>query len=238
MKTKIADLFETYQVLVDNIENSQEIFANSGMKNISRKLYFGFFPLGSGNFTTKSKIAEAEIYENGVMFLGNDFGTISYFNNIKNLSEESNKTVQTLKKLNPELESAFFTNFFLGLRDDISHQGMTNTKKTIKFRPEFEAMCYNFFLVQLEVINPNLVFCLGKEVGKIMSEKSNLFSNFNLENSTFKELFEKDKYLVETDDAVLGKRRFILIPHPSYAHLNWNKKIKEIISKEIKNAYR
>ena len=238
MKTKITDLFETYQVLIDNRENSQEIFENSGMKNISKKLNFGFFPLGSGNFTLKSKIAEAEIYEYGVMFLGNDFGTISYFNNIKNLSEENNKTIQTLKKLDPKLESAFFTNFFLGLRDDISHQGMTNTKKTVKFRPEFEEMCYNFFLVQLEIINPNLVFCLGKEVGKILSKKSNLFSNFNLENSTFKELFEKDKHLVETDDAVLGKRRFILIPHPSYAHLNWNKKIKETISKEIKNACR
>jgi len=238
MKTNITTLFETYQVLIDNRENSAKIFENSGMKNISRKLYFGFFPLGSGIFTEQSKIKEAEISENGIMFLGNDFGTVSYFESLKNKSEENNKTIQMLKKLDLNLENSFFTNFHLGLRDNNEHKSMTNIKKTIKFNADYEEMCYNYFLVQLEVINPRLIICLGKDVGKILSKKSDIFAKFNMKNKTFKSLFESKECIVETNDEIFDKRRFLLIPHPSYAHLNWNEKILNLVNKEIKNASR
>jgi len=235
---KIESLFEKYDTVVNSFPNSEQIFEVSGIINRRKELDYGFFPLGSGIFTENHKIEYASIDENGIMFLGNDFGTITYFKKIysKDKSEENNRTIQNLKTLKPDLHKCFFTNFFLGLRDDETHKGTTNTIKIAPSHDDFKELCYKFFLEQIKTINPKTIVCLGKEVGHILSEThTSLFEKFNLKRNNITELFSTKDFIVETDDKTLGKRKFILVPHPSYAHINWRKnniqeKIKQALS--------
>lgn len=219
---KINELFEVYQTLITNQDNTEKYFKDSGMINSSEVLDYGFFPLGSGILNDKSEISKAKIEDNLIMVLGNDFGTVSYLNEkcINKREPETNKTIKNLKSLGLNTDKTFFTNLFLGVRNDRKFIGTTNINKTIKFSKEYKEMCFNFFLVQLELINPSIVICLGKEVGKFISEKYKEFINFKLTNTNFNNLFNDNKFVVHTKNNYLGDRKFILIPHPSYAHAN------------------
>lgn len=232
---EIKTLFEVYKTLITNQENSEKFFKDSGMLNISEKLDFGFFPLGSGILNLKSEIARAEIEDNSVMILGNDFGTYTYLSEKckNNRESETNKTIQNLKNLKLNLSQTFFTNFYLGVRNDIEIIGTTNTNKIVNYSNEYIQICLNFFQVQLELINPSTVVCMGKEVGKILSENFKELSDFNLKNSNFIELYKENKFVKEIENDSLGKRKFILIPHPSYSHINWTDEIIGKINNEI-----
>lgn len=47
---------------------------------------------------------------------------------------------------------------------------------------------------------------------------------------------EKKDYIIHTDDGIFEQRKFILIPHPSYAHINWNRHdIKSKIESALQN---
>ena len=213
---KISILFEAYNSQVHSTPNAESIFSEAGMITDSGKLKFGFFPLGSGILTDKSEIADAEIEEGGTMVLGHDFGTVSYVNErCKDRRENNSRTVQNLKDIGLDMERTFFTNFYLGLRNDEKHTEMGMTKLAVKRTNDYKMFCHNFFIEQLRLINPSLVICLGKEVGRILPKifkaitqpDKSLLSIYADESST--------EYVVHTDDALYGKRKFILIPHPS-----------------------
>lgn len=232
---QIKEVFKVYQTMITNQDNTERYFKDSGMKNVSEILDYGFFPLGSGILNNQSEINKAEIEDNLVMVLGNDFGTLTYLNEkCKNNREpEANKTICNLKQLGLNLEQTFFTNLFLGVRNNEKFTETTNIKKTIKFSKEFKEMCYNFFLVQLELISPSIIICLGKEVGKFLAQKNEELTGFSLKNTNFINLFTENKFFIQTKSNYLGNRKFILIPHPSYAHVNWTEDIKNKIKNEI-----
>lgn len=240
---KIKTLFETYTQLVANKANSETIFANSGMVNDFMKLDFGFFPLGSGILTNekdKSRIENATIEDNGTMVLGNDFGTFTYVETkCKNNREDSSKTIANLQNIGLNIKTTFFTNFYLGLRNDKLYKGTTNTKRIKQIKQDYKNLCFNFFLVQLELINPKTVVCLGAEVGQTLSEFSPVFSNFSTKKNKISNLFAdttKQDYVIHTNDSIFEQRKFVLIPHPSYAHINWNKHdIKNKIESALQN---
>ena len=237
---KIKTLFETYETLITNKVGSKMIFEKSGMVDISKKLDFGFFPLGSGVLSeTKSQINNASIDDDCVMVLGNDFGTVTYLETkCKNNRENSSKTIANLMCLGLNLDTTFFTNFYLGLRNDKVHQGTTMTKKVKKMEQDYKDLCYNFFKVQLEMINPKTVVCLGAEVGQTLSEFSNVFSNFAAKSKISNLYAEatKQSYVIHTNDTTFEKRKFVLIPHPSYAHINWKRNdIENKIKSALKN---
>lgn len=236
---KIKILFETYEQLVTNKANSEKIFTNSGMLNDYEKLDFGFFPLGSGILTDRSKIDDATITDGGTMVLGNDFGTISYVEKcMKSKREDNSKTITNLQNIGLNLTTTFFTNLYLGIRNDKLYTGTSMTRRVKPLEQEYKDLCYNFFLAQLELINPKTVVCLGSEVGQTLSEFSNVFSGFSTKKNKISSLFadeSKQDYIINTNDAIFEQRKFILIPHPSYAHINWNKHdIKNKIEKAIK----
>lgn len=236
----IKTLFETYEVLITNKLGSEKIFTSSGMVNTNKILDFGFFPLGSGILAdNKSQIKKASIEEDGIMILGNDFGTVTYLETkCKNNREDNSKTITNLLSLGLTRDTTFFTNFYLGLRNDNLYPGTTMTKRVKKLEQDYKNLCYNFFTVQLEMINPKTIICLGTEVGQTLSEYSNLFKTFSKKHSTITKLYadnSKADYIVNIDDNYLGQRKFILIPHPSYGHINWAKNdIKNKIIKTIK----
>lgn len=237
----ISALYETYEVLITNKLGSEKIFSNSGMVNASKILDFGFFPLGSGILAeNKSQIEKATIAEGGIMILGNDFGTVTYLaTKCQNNRENSSKTITNLLSLGLSLDITFFTNFYLGLRDDELYQGTSMTKRVKKLEQDYKDLCFDFFKVQLEMINPKTIVCLGKEVGHTLSEYSNLFKTFSKKHSTILNLYTDNsnaEYIINIDDNYLGQRKFILIPHPSFGHINWVKNdIKSKIVKAIKD---
>ena len=110
----IQTLFETYEVLITNKLGSKKIFTNSGMLNTNKVLDFGFFPLGSGILAdNKSPISKASIEDNGIMILGNDFGTVSYLETkCKNNKENSSKTITNLLGLGLNLDLNIITEHF------------------------------------------------------------------------------------------------------------------------------
>ena len=237
----IKTLFETYKILVSNKIGSKEIFEKSGMVDKSKILDFGFFPLGSGILTeTKSEIKKAAIEENGTLILGNDFGTITYLETkCKNNREKNSKTIDNLLKLELNLETTFFTNFYLGLRNDQKHLGTTMTKRVVKLQQDYKDLCNNFFDVQLSMLEPRTIICLGSDVGQTLSEYSKLFKTLSKKYSTISNLYadeNKKEYIVNIDDNQYGKRKFILIPHPSFGHINWKKNyIEEKIKAALQN---
>ena len=237
----IKTLFETYKVLITDKSGSGKIFTNSGMVITNKILDFGFFPLGSGLLAdNKSQINKASLEEDGIMILGNDFGTVTYLETkCKNNRENNSKTISNLLSLGLNLDTTFFTNFYLGLRDDKLHKGTTMTKRVKKLEQDYKDLCYNFFSIQLEMINPKTIICLGAEVGQTLSEYYNLFKTFSKKYSTITKLYADNSnsdYIININDNYLGQRKFILIPHPSYGHINWGKNdIKNKIIKAIKD---
>lgn len=203
--------------LLDKLQNlSKEksietLFQKSGMVNKYNQLDFGFFPLGKGILTSDL------IHENNfkIMVLGNDFGTDEYLQDcIKNHKRESESKSPTIRnlitKLNINLCTTFFTNLHLGVRND--------GKNTLRLDPltnDYKVFCFNFLKIQLNIINPNIVICLGHDVRKSLIESSPLFSNWLPKNKTLKNLYDvNENFQIEINDAELGKRKFIVIPHP------------------------
>ena len=206
---EIKNLFKEYEKVFSGIPHIDSMFCNSGMTNDFAKLDYGFFPLGSGILTENSKKDIAKIDNCKIMVLGNDFGTREYLKNIKNNKEkETSPTIRNLIQntgLGLNTETTFFTNLFMGLR---SEGKMTGKKK---LTTEFKKVCFDFLQIQLKLINPRIVICLGTEVGQALSEK-NEFLDFSFINN-----------IVKTSSPFFGNRTYILIPHPSYAHINWKK---------------
>lgn len=234
---KIKNLLDAYKLKISTTINVDLVFSQSGMVKEFPEFNFGFFPVGSGVFTGKSSMEEAEIEEGGTLVLGHDFGTVDYvINKCKNNSENNSKTINNLKDIGLEIEKTFFTNFYMGLRDNKNHPGTTMTKLIMPRQQDYKIFCFAFFKKQLELINPKIVICLGTAVGKTLSEFSDVFSSFGLKKTTLSELYSdpnKENYIVNTNDKTFGQRKFILIPHPSYAHINWK---KHDIKLKIKNT--
>ncbi len=231
---KIKKLFDELEAKYKK-ENGQSIFDESGMIMIkeNQKLNFGFFPAGSGIFVpNKSKIQEAEIEEGGAMILGNDFGTLTYLDKINNGDkiEGGSSTIRNLKKLGLENKS-FHTNFYLGIRDDKTHEGTTMTDRIAPLEQNYKSFCFRFFLKQLEIINPKVVVCLGHDVRLALAENVQQFAIWKSKSISFKKLYSTDNFVINVDDE-LGKRKFIVIPHPCFAS-NLKKNYVDKILKEL-----
>jgi uracil-DNA glycosylase len=228
---QVEHLFRLYKQELLNNSGIETIFYDSGLKNEYAILDFGFFPLGSGILKPgKSKTKEAEINNCKIMVLGNDFGTVEYVEgNCPGKCEKlTNPTIRNLLQgLELDVEATFFTNLFLGLR-----MAGSNTKRSTPIKEDYKRFCFNFFKQQLDFFNPEIVLCLGKDVGKTLSS----FPEFSAFKKSISQLFKDDTtkgFTVYTDNDFFGKRKFVLIPHPSFAYINWN---KDDTRNKIKNA--
>jgi len=210
---QIKHLFEKLEVAS---ENSNEIFAKSGMINKFNVLEFGFFPLGSGILTEKCETNSANIAEGGVMILGNDFGTKSYLENgCENKRESSNNpTIRNLAKLGLDKENTFFTNFYLGIRDDVTYPKTTNTKRIKPIEKEYASFCFDFFLTQLRLVNPKIIICLGHAVRIAISENFEKEHHWKPKTVSLKKIYADGSYYFNMNIDGSGERKFIVIPHP------------------------
>jgi hypothetical protein len=220
---KIEVLFDELKKIT---EGKDDVFTESGMVNLYGKMQYGFFPLGLGilteNNTIKDGFLTEEVEEGGVMVLGNDFGTVSYvYDVIKDsgeIGEINSKTIANIRKRGVKIDykNTFFTNLYMGLRlDDGCFAGTTMTKRFCKEKPfkikkEYYDLCLNFFVMQLELLKPRIVICLGHEVKNAVIEAFTI-RDWKKTDSFLKLYSEKTYSLV-----IEGRNKMTLavIPHP------------------------
>jgi hypothetical protein len=218
---KIQQLFDELKIITNDKES---VFEDSGMINCYNKMQYGFFPLGLGILTENNKIKDDlrtdEIEKGGVMVLGNDFGTVSYVNSYvdnpeKRIGEIDSKTITNLlnEKVGIDKNKTFFTNFYLGVR---TNPNATMTKRVEVLNENYKKICHKFFITQLNLFNPSIIICLGHDVKNALlkSKESNLFLNWKPKSGSIKEIYDLDYHIIKIKNEELGKRKFILIPHP------------------------
>ena len=206
-------------------ENKESIFKDSGIINRYNEMSYGFFPLGLGvltdNIKTKKNIKaiHTEIKEGGVMVLGNDFGTVSYADRYKNeIGETNSVTIINLKRLSLDLNTTFFTNFYLGVRlEDEPYSGTTMTKRVFnkqvnKLKEEYKKLCYSFFITQLMHVKPRIVICLGHDVRNALMESSESFNKWKPKSTSIKKLYNENEFIIENEE--FDNLKFAIITHP------------------------
>ncbi len=242
----IQMLFKKYEEEITNHPEVTKIFEDSGLVNEYKTLDFGFFPLGSGLLLAPEERANchsdiAKMRTGGVMVLGNDFGTCSTVTGYhkKTNGEESNTTVREVLQLGLQPETTFYTNFYLGLRNDVCHPGTTSRKRIVALTSTYKKLCYSFFLKQLQVINPKTVLCLGAAVGDALAENApDVFASFATKSKNIMARFAEngeEHFVIPTEDKTFGKRKFILVPHPSSAYRYWKGNVRALITKALES---
>jgi hypothetical protein len=125
-------------------------------------------------------------------------------------SDTKYPTIRNLKdKLGLNLSETFFTNLHLGVRS-----GGKNTKREVPLTYEYRLLCYQYFIKQLEIVDPQFIMCLGHEVRETLAMMSNLFVKWKPKNISIKKLYSNGDFSLNINDNELGKREFILLPHP------------------------
>jgi hypothetical protein len=124
----------------------------------------GFFPGGDGLWRGDTQLHDKSQFPfpvGGIMFLGNDFGTLDSFKTVLRRGYENPPTWRNLKlrldRAGIPGQLGFFTNAFLGLRTQnkaLDAIDWTN-------HPEFGRFCREFLEFQIETVKPRLVVVLG-----------------------------------------------------------------------------
>ena len=124
----------------------------------------GFFPGGDGLWREDSALCAVRngfLPTGGVVFVGNDFGTITSY---KKLSRATFENVPTWRHIKARVrdagipgDKAFFTNAVMGLREE----GTALDKKCWRTIPSFSQFCGDFLRFQLELLAPRLVVVMG-----------------------------------------------------------------------------
>jgi hypothetical protein len=225
---KIQQLFDELKTIT---ENKDEIFTDSGMVNCYNKMKYGFFPLALGvlnkTITIESDPKEIQIDKDGIMVLGNDFGTVTYVNDVTKYSdgfgEIKSSTIINMLNFIPELkaDNVFFTNFYQGIRlDDGRYTGTTMTKRMYDYKPnkvkdEYQKLCNEFFKTQLELAKPQKVICLGHDVKNALITSGFPFQKWEPKSDSLKKLYSKDGDM-HVVNMKLNGIKFVVIPHPCY----------------------
>jgi hypothetical protein len=94
----------------------------------------------------------------GIMFLGQDFGTLRQYPSREKAYEQDNVPTwlwlaRRIEKSGVPCERTFFTNALLGLRESGSTVGQNQARSN----PRYASMCLEFLAYQIEVVNPRLI---------------------------------------------------------------------------------
>lgn len=124
----------------------------------------GFFPGGDGLWRDDVEVSQASsglAAIDGIMFLGNDFGTLKSFEKLRLKGFENPLTWKHIKRRIARAELpvtlTFFTNAVMGLRAS----GNALDKRDWDLEPRFNAYCREFLIFQIETLKPRLIVVLG-----------------------------------------------------------------------------
>lgn len=126
----------------------------------------GFFPGGDGLWREEGELhleSSGQLPRNGIMFIGNDFGTVKSYSKLVSRRFENPPTWKHIKvriqKAELPVEATFFTNAILGLREE----GTALTKKSWQKLPRFSEFCGEFLQYQFAILEPRLVVIMGPD---------------------------------------------------------------------------
>ena len=137
------------------IEAEKLPYSESGMVPVPEMMNFGFFPGGRGTYDGSFSLDKKNI-----MVLGQDFGTESYYKKWRETGESKEKYTRILNKANVDLNACFFTNAYMGLRNEVIQENDKKVTMTSpltaseKFREE--SQCY--FIKQIDTLNPRVQY--------------------------------------------------------------------------------
>jgi len=186
------------------------------MVEVSGQLQNGlaFFPVGRGLFGDGEDLPKGKI-----MILGQDFGTLSYTQNLPQSGEDI-KTNATWRNLLELIRGAkisegdcFFTNAIMGVRKNEKMVGKSPGMKHDKFREK----CQEFFEFQFETQKPATIWALGVEVMKFLLPLSSELKGKWSKISSLKSLDETSTPLLKAihfDNNKLLKTNVLILTHP------------------------
>ncbi len=214
LRTQLSSIFGTIACEVMDISFEGRVIKNG----------VGFFPYGSGLIGSEKTL----LPQNGIMIVGQDFGTIDYLTDkILAEGEATNRTYNNLTSIIPlaSLNQYFFTNLLIGLRtsEPMSGRNLVLGSQKKKYANYLQA-CFTFFEEQVKSTNPRLIIALGKVPFQELLKQyaQNDFIDFRTYNSG-----KKDHAI-----NVFGKTYpIIAIPHPSMWHFNLSREERENIGK-------
>lgn len=188
----------------------------------------GFFPYGSGLLGFDKE----NLPQNGILFVGQDFGTERYLTPeiIKN-GEIGNKTYTNLINFITEhlKTKCFLSNLLIGLRKTPKMTGKNPALIRIDKNKEYIEACFNFLEIQVKATEPQLVVFLGTEPFKAILNYYKL-GTFK----TFKEYYSgsQNHYLI------VNKKQYkiIVIPHPCNWHFNFKHEQKLITMQYLESV--
>lgn len=183
----------------------------------------GFFPYGSGLLIDKENLPQ-----NGIMILGQDFGTVKYLTaDVLKNGEINSKTYVNVKKILPKEKEGkvFLTNLFIGLRIFAGMSGKNPSLLKKSFEKPYIELCFNFFEEQLKFTNPSKIIVLGRVPYSELLKKygKNDFTTFKYFD------YNVDKYININGE----KYKIIPIPHPSM----WNSNLKRSKEELTENIF-
>lgn len=133
----------------------------------------GFFPGGDGLWRDDSQLdmpSRGLLPSGGIVFVGNDFGTLKTYAALKQRGYENPPTWRNVKerarRANLPTQLTFFTNAVMGLRGE----GKAVDRKSWISMPGFPEFCREFFLFQIETLKPRLLVLLGPEAQSSFSK--------------------------------------------------------------------
>ncbi len=179
----------------------------------------GFFPYGSGLLTGKK-----DLPQNGIMVLGQDFGTEEYLTEdvLKN-GEIKSKTYVNFKTIIPsgKEDKVFLTNLFIGLRKTGKMSGKNPAFFKKNRKGNYLELCFSFFEEQLKFTNPTKIIVLGKVPYCALLQKygKNDFTKF----ADFD--YSSDKTIIVNEKSY----KIAPIQHPSMWNSNLKKSKKDLI---------
>lgn len=150
----------------------------------------GFFPAAKGVYGIDREPLR-DIPVGGVLALGHDWGTVQDYKDCLNRDAENiggNATWRNMKqfydRINIDLRTVYFTNFFIGLREGPSSTGEFPGNKfpPAKNNDKYIAACQELVLKQIIAQRPKLLIVYGAYLPKLMAPlavKLNGWSQFN-----------------------------------------------------------
>jgi hypothetical protein len=188
MNTALGELTNSVSVLWKKLEEmeSERRFDGREYPSGTAKFPFrltgqGFFPGGDGLWRDDERLASSSdgvLPANGVLFLGNDFGSLKSFARL-----ETFENPLTWRNLKSRIKAAgilphltFCTNAFLGLREE--SRALDRTDWTTM--PKFCDFCAEFLQFQLQQVRPKIVVLMGPHAQAAFDR---LYSGSSMERS-------------------------------------------------------
>jgi hypothetical protein len=173
-----------------------------GVQPTSKRIEgLAFFPGGAGLSGAQPGFPLPPMPVGGVMVLGHIFNTVAgYDEAVRDNRENENSTtwkplLDFLSKCPIAVTSCFFTNGYMGLKQDSEGSFGAFFQTLLRDQPDYIKRCRGFLLKQIQAQQPRLLLVLGKDVWPILTHRAPELTSWST-SRTFRDLDERNDSLV------------------------------------------